>query len=512
MSCNAEVNRASTFAIVSEDTCGVLKVISSATSFIPLRSGFTFDSSFEELANEELNNSIGMTKSFKGKETHSGSHAAYLKNNEDDGFPEIDPILLNAFGTKVSRASTYSVMASTLTSIAVNDDANSVMEVGECILVSDTTNGYFARNIVSISSDGSIVRFFPSLDTAPGLGSVINKNYMYKPDTTELNTFSSWLHRADGGTTEAMAGCAVTDLTLELPASQQANLNVSYQGSEYYFNPINITSDNSKLQFMAASDTHTVDIPPKVYRTPQDLGDSIKISMDRASADTHTVIYKSFGTNKGKFNISSDGTQLTLLWSTGSFANNSIGTQVGFDTSANDSGSTNYNSDNVQIYNPRVLSSQATLSPSYDDADNIVLKDATCYLGTLTDNFLRKASTVSVSIGTPLSDIDDMTSESGLYARIKNSRETTVTATFLFEKHESNLFYNYLNNDTVSFATTIGPKDIDGNFVPTKCVNIYAPTAIISEHKISGDEILAIEVTVKGHVTSDNQDVYLNYC
>lgn len=514
MSCETgQVNRASVFAVVTEDTCGTLKVISAATSFIPLRQGYALTASVDEIPSDELTNSIGMTKSYRGKETHTGNHIAYLKNSEVDGFPEVDPILLNAFGTKVSRGSTYLVMGGDGTTVKINNNANNVMQVGEALLVLDVTNGYFIRNIASISSDGSVVRLFPGLSEPATVGSVIEQNYMYKPAETGHPTFSSWLFRANGGSTEALSGCQVTDVSMTLNSNTQAEISFNYSARKYYFNPIEIQSANSKVDFACGSSTNirSADIEPKIYRTPKELADEIKTKLDNASIDTHNVFFNSFGANAGLFTVASNGTHFSLLWQ-GTNSASSIGTKIGFDTSSNDSGSTSYLSNTVQSYVARDIRTNTELTPSYDGADNLVLKNCDCWVGSVNEVYLRKASAVSISMGTPTTDIDDMTSETGLLSRLKTSREIGVSVTLLFEKHEAGLFAKFIENETMSFAISFGAKNSVGNWVAAKCVNIYVPNAVITQHPISGDEILAIELTIKGFVDGTTKDIYLNYC
>lgn len=513
MACEAQPNRASVFAVVSEDTCGVLKIISAASSFVPLRQGYSFSASVEEIASNELFNSLGQTKTYKGKEAHTGSHSAYLKNSETSSFPEINPILLNAFGTNVSRSSTYTVMDSTLTTIKINNNANNVMQIGEAILSADLTSGYWIRNIASISSDGSVVRLYPGFNTAPSLRATIAANNMYKQLESDHPTFSAWLFRGDGGSTEALSGCSITETSLSLSSNQQAEISFNYSGKKYYFNPIQITSSNSKIEFAAGSSTriHFADITPKVYRTPQELADEIKTKMDNVSDDTFTISFNSFGDNQGKFNIESNGTTLVLRWQ-GTYSASSIGTKIGFNTNANDSGATSYLADNALSYGPRILSSDSALSPSYDNADNIILKNADCWIGTNTEVYLRKASTLSITMSTPTNDIDDMTSETGIYERVKSSREVAISATILFEKHEIGLFDKFIENKSLSFSSSFGDKDSNGNWVATKCVNVYAPNCKITQHSVSGDEILAIELNIKAFVSTTEKDLYLNFC
>lgn len=513
MSCEAQPNRASAFAIVSEDTCAELKIISANSSFIPLRSGYSLNASVEEIQSNEFINSLGMTKSYLGKESHTGTHTAYLKVGESSLLTEISPLLVNAIGTSIYRSSTYLVMNSTATSIHVNVNANSAFNLGEAVLVSDLTSGYYIRNIESISSDGSVLRLFPGFTSAPSVGATINANRLFRPIEADHLSFSAWLFRGNGGSIEALSGCNISEFGMTLDSGQLAECNFSYTGRKYYFNPIQITSANSKLEFASGSATriHYADITPKVYRTPLELATELKAKMDAKSDDNFTINFYSWGDYKGKFNIASDGTYLDLRWQ-GTFKASSIGTQIGFDTSATDSGSTNYYSDNVQVYTPKVISNQSALSPSYDNVDMITVKNATCWIGSNTDAYLRKASKLSISVATPTVDIDDMTSETGIYERLKSSRSVTINATILFEKHEVDLFNKFIENTSLSFGAAIGDKDSYGNWTAGQCINFYSPIVKIISNNRTGDDVVAVELSMKAFVSTSYKDFYLNYC
>lgn len=501
MSCEGLVNRSSVMAIVAEDTAGVLKVVSSATQFIPLKSGYSLSPNFEELTSDELLDSIGQAKGYLGKENPSGTHPFYLKNSETDGFPEYDPMLLSAFGTKVSRTTTDTIVSSTATTVVVADA--SIYEVGEALAMSDTTNGYLIRNIASIDSSNNILVLNFQCATAPAAGSVIQKNYMYKPNSDCAQKFSTWLYRANSGATEAVAGCQVVAFTMNLPANQQAEAEFQYEGTKFYLNPINITTSNYSIDWMEASSTRTVNIDTGIYREPTALADHIATKMNAISTDTISVSFNSHGGSEGKYTFSSDGTQLSILWLTGGAAASSLATTLGFDNS-DDTGATSYTSDSESDYS-------ASYTPSYDGADNIILKNCDLFIGSQSDNYQRKASNVTINYNTPVTDVDDITSETGVLEKKRSSREVTMTTTILLEKHEIGLFNKYINNTTMKVMVNCGPKDSDGNWTWTKGINLYFANATISSHSITGDDVLMIDLTIRGHVTSSLKDFYLNY-
>src|SRR3990167_9442541 len=175
----SQVNRASVFAIVAEDTAAQLKVISAASSYIPLKSGFSMKAGFEAINNEEITDDIGRTKSVVGKENPSGSHSAYLKNSQAAALPHWSLLLLSALGTKVERTTEYvPTIASTATVVVVASDTN--FQVGEALFLNDLQNGYQIRNISSIvtAQEQLVVNF--ALPQSTGTAT-IRKNWMIKP-------------------------------------------------------------------------------------------------------------------------------------------------------------------------------------------------------------------------------------------------------------------------------------------------------------------------------------------
>jgi hypothetical protein len=59
----------------------------------------------------------------------------------------------------------------------------------------------------------------------------------------------------------------------------------------------------------------------------------------------------------------------------------------------------------------------------------------------------------------------------------------------------------------------VGPKT-GGNWIPSKCVNIYLKNAAISSFSRTGDEFILANVTVTGFVSLDataGKDLYLNF-
>jgi hypothetical protein len=498
----AELARASVFGVIQEDTVGTLKVLSGATKFIPLKTGaFSMEAAVEELANEELLNDIGPGKSVIGKETPSGSHGCYFKNSEVNGFPEYSLLMASAIGTEVSRA--------TPETCAANADVNKVVvssggdyEIGEALLIEDG-NGYSIRNVASISTNDLNLNFDVS---SAASGVTIGENYMIKPAATGHPSYSSWMYYANGAAIQAVAGCRTTGFNINLDAGTQAEIDFTYEGVKAYYNPVQITSANKYIDFTDDGGTVAATLSEKIYVSTEDLADEVATKMNAVSTDTITCVYSS---TTGKFTIAnSSGAVLSLLFKTGAHGSDNsddhAGTVLGFSDAADNTGSLTYTSGTAQSY-------AAPYTPSYDGADNVVVKNAELLLGDSTNTICRKASALSISVSTPASDVESICAESAVSEKLILSREVTTNASILLEKYEVSLFDKFINNTSLKAMINLGPKDGSGNWVPTKCMNIYFNNATITQHNVSGDDILRLDLVLKGYVSSTSSDVYFNF-
>jgi hypothetical protein len=504
----AELQRASVFGIKEETTAGTLIELDSAGLFIPLRVGFSITPEIEELTSDEVVNDIGASKSLTGKENPSGVHGAYLKHSEVEGTaPETEVLYKSCFGSQTDNATEYDTVAASTTSVVKVDAAEGAnFAVGQALLVKDGTNGYSIRNVASISTDDLTVNF--NLANAPASGVNLGKANFFSPAASGHPSFSAWMYTANAGAVQAIAGCRTSGITMTMAAGQQAEVEFSYTGSAYYFNPIIITSANKYLDITDDTGTVVATLTEQVYASPHDLADEIATKCTAASAgsgsDTITCTYSN---STGKFTIVSDASPFSILWKTGTHgadnADDHVGTTIGFSDSADDSGAQTYTSD-------AAISFAAGYTASYDDADNIVVKDCELMIGSATENTCRKAATVGFEIATPTVDVESICASTGVSEKLINSREVTMTATLVLERYEAGLFDKYINNETTQVMMNIGPKS-GGNWVAGKCVNIFMGNASITTHSIVGDDFAQIELTAKGFVSSTKKDVYLSF-
>ena len=101
--------------------------------------------------------------------------------------------------------------------------------------------------------------------------------------------------------------------------------------------------------------------------TSTTLATEIQTQMDAASTDTITCTYS---TTTGKWTIASDGGTFELLWDTGASSATSIGAAIGFDTSADDTGSTSYTGADIAIHTEESVTIDIKTT---DDVDSFVM-------------------------------------------------------------------------------------------------------------------------------------------
>jgi len=495
------LSRNSVFALVPEVTEGTPVAPSSGAQFVPLRSGFTMEYSVETLENEELLADIGAAKPNKGKESVNGEHAAYLKASGTPGAaPELDVLYQSILGGKSVASTEYNTVASSTTAIVkVHTGEGSTFEQGEALLVKNGA-GYEIRNISSIASNDLSVNFL--LNNAPGTGVDLGRAVLYKPGST-FPSFSAWLYNGNGHAVEMASGDQMTELSLEFNVNEYASASFSYQGIKYHFNPIQITASTDTIDWEDDAGVAQAVVAAKVYRTPQELASALQDAMNAATSETVTVSYSNV---TGLFTLSATGALFELLWNTGAGTAQTIGTKLGFSVTSDDTGALTYSSNNAQSY-------AAPYTPSYDNVDPIVVKDAELLIGTQSQNVCVCARTVTVTIAKEVTDADCICEETGTKEKVATARQVTLEAEFFLNKHDAQMVDQLINNATISAMLNVGPKN-GGNWIAGKCVNVFLKNAAITSFSRTGDEFILGSVTITGFVSSDSslgKDLYLNF-
>ena len=503
----SELQRASVFAIVEETTVGELKAPTSGSDAIPLRSGFSQTSSLEELASDELVNDIGATKSLTGLETAEGTHPAYLKHSEVEG-QEPETILLyeSAFGDKVVFSTEYDVTAGSTAGTA-SAAATLVMPVGEgaqfrvgqAVLIKDDTNGYSIRNIVSISGDILTLNF--NLSAAPASGVDLGKAILLRPAASGHPSFSAWAYGANGGYIQAIAGCKTSQISYTLTAGQQAEVEFNYVGVETFKNPVNVTATKKYIDFTDDGGAKTAILTEDIYKSPIAFIEHVVSVMQAVSVDVVTGSYSSV---TGKYTLSTDGTTFKLNWNTGTNTANSAATLLGDTTAADRTGATSYVSTSA-------LDLTFPFTPVYDDAQNLVVKDAEIMIGSFSDNICRAASEVRINLGIEQEDVTSICAVTGKLETLPTAREVTIEADLILQRYETHLFDKFINNKDVAVMVNAGQNTSAGQWIAGTCFNFYLPQATLTQHENGGETVVILTITAKGYISGNRKDCYQNF-
>lgn len=495
------LNRASIFAIKEETTAGEYIAPSAGSDFVPLRPGNELNFEPELLESDELLNDIGATKALIGKESVSGAHVAYLKHSGVEGQePELGVMYESIMGSKSIASTEYdTVSSSTTTLLKVNTGEGATFEAGEAVLVKDSANGFQIRNIKSISGDDLTLNF--ALAGAPASGVNLGKAILYKPEAQGHPTFSTTKYLGNGYAIESSAGNTVTELSITADANGFGEASFSFEGTKYFYNAITITASTKYIDWTDDAGTFAASVAERVFATPIDLATALEEAMNAQTSETITVTYNN---STGKFVIASaTSAVLSLLWNSGTNTANTIGTKIGFTVAADDTVATTYTSDNAQSY-------AAALTPSYDNADAIIIKGAELFVGNQTDNVCICAQSVTLTISKEVEDVDCICEESGVLEKIPTSRTAEMQVTSVLKQYDAALLEALLKGNGVSAMFNAGPKT-GGNWVAGKCFNAYLRNATVSAFTTAGDSFLQVEFTLRGYVTTSSKDIYLNF-
>ena len=494
--------RNSALAVKVESTEGTPVEPAASGDYLALQDDFAMSPAFDTLDNAELKASIGKAKSILGLEQPSASFSHYVRHSGVEGdAPNYGTMLKGIFGSEDVESTEYNTVAgSTSTVVNVDTGEGATFIRGQALLIKDATNGYRIRNVESISGDALTLGF--GVPTAPGTGVNLGKAVTYAPVSTGHPTYSVWHYLGNSGAIQMMSGARVVGADISIEAGGLINASYSMEGVEYYFNPITLSATSNKLDFDEGGSELNATLTAKTYKDPHDLASAIQTAMNDLAVAGITVTYSN---TTGKFTIVSDGATLNLLWSTGANTANTIAGKIGFSAAADDTGALTYTSDNAQV-----LSSPQ--SPSFDTASPLVAKNNEVMLGTATDYACFEASSVSVAIGAPKTDILSVCATSGKSGSVVQERTVEIQVSSLLSQYDADKFRAFRENDNVKFQYSFGNKS-GGNWVAGQCGSIFCPTATVTAFELADqDGLVAMNLTLTGYVNDSGEgEVYMSF-
>jgi len=494
-------NRSSAFAVVPEVSEGVPVVPTSAGQYLPIQDDIELVPEFEVLENAELKNSLGKAKSILGAESPTGSASLYLKHSGVEGTsPEAQELYQAIFGAEstvaVENLTTVASTVSALEMASVTD-----LERGSAVLVKHATLPHEIRPIESIASTTITPAFDMTNAAITGLGT--GKAVLFKPANVGHQTVSLWHYVANGGAIQMVSGARPTEMSVSFEAGQLINTNWSFEGLQYYFNPIEITSTDIYLDFTDDQGTVAAIITADMYKDPIELADAIATAMNALTSETMTCVYSS---DTGKYTIATTtSTLFSLLWNTGTNTANTVGDKLGFTVASDDTGAITYTSDSA-------ISFDSPQTPSFDDADPLAAKDNEVMIGSASDNVCFHASTVEFTLGVPKTDISDVCAVSGKSGSLPTERTVSITVSTLLEKFEADKFKRFRNNDETKFLYNFGTKTA-GNWNPGKCGSLYGANMTITSFSLTpADGLIQLDMELTSFVNSAGDgEVYLSF-
>lgn len=491
-------SRNSVLAIVVETTEGTLKSPSSADEFVSMQDDADLAYGIDTLENAELTGSIGPAKSIRGLENPAFSFSHYLRGSGATATaPDYGDLLQAAFGTEsIAAAEFNTVGGSTTTAIEVDTGEGASFQEMEPILIQHSAFDHEIAVIKSISGDTLTPLF--ALQNAPATGTDLGRAVLYTPADTGHQTLSVFKYDGNGGAIEASSGNRVVNTTIDFAAGELINANYSLEGIKGFFDPIDVTATDTFLDFTSDNGTFAAEITAKQYTDPDDLATALTDAMNLADPlETFAVTYSD---TTGQYTVAtSTSALLSLLWNSGGNTANTVGDVIGFDTSADDTGSLSYLGDNA-------IDLSAQFTPSIDSADPIVAKNHAFYIGTQDQNICFEASTVGFTMATPKRDILSVCAETGKKGSVINTRVVELTTTALLDQYDVDKFHKFHSNTDIQFQYNFGEKSAN-NWVKTKCGSLASPSAVISDFDIADDDgLFTLSLTIQVFVNAAADD------
>lgn len=495
-------NRGSVLALVEEVTEGVPLAPSAGTDAVALQDGFSLDPAFNSLANAEIKPSIGQAKPITGLETPISNLNHYVRHSGVEGVaPKFAILLKSLFGSQTTNSTER---------LTGNSSTSSVIKVASGITdfkrgfaaLFKLSAGFVIRPIDSVDVPGTAFTLGFNLAGAPASGVKLGKCINFSPVNAGHPTFTQWLYRANGGAIEMIAGARTADMQVDVQAGALINSIFKMSGIKYHFDPITIASTDTKLDFLDNSTTLAASVAAGTYRDPIELAQAIQDAMNSlGSANTFSCTYDSA---LGKFTITSSGTTLSLLWSSGTNTGNTIGDKLGFDVSADDTGALTYTSDNAQSW-------AFPFTPSYDSADPNVAKANEVLLGDATDTATFTASSFTIKASNQLENVEDVSAPSGIQGKYASKRAVSIDIKGVLKQNDVSKFKKFRANENAKFCFNYGVK-AGGNWVPGLCGSYYLPTSVLSKFLISDkNALVTLELTATAYVDSNgNGEFYHN--
>lgn len=501
-------------ALVEESTEGTPVEPSAATDFTAVQPGLAFTYNFEELTNEERLNSLAPAATSKGTETPNLSDAHYWRGSGTEGqAPDWNLIPKSAFGTEDVQSTERTTTSGSTTTVVELAAGGSDYTNVRPLLLKDGTNGRSVRWVESVSTNSLTLNF--ALANAPASGVDCGKFVAWAPLNTGLSpVLSAWLFQGDtaAGVLQLGSGMRVTNLNVAIEAGQFINMSWTADGIAGYANPMTVTSSNKFLDFTSDNGTFEISIEEKTYKDPYDVAEALESAMNDAdTAETFTVTYSgSANSATGKFTIAtSTSAVLSLLWSTGTHGSGGtdthIGTLLGFDDTADDTGATTYTGDNALDFS----TDRFTLTPSYDSQGPLVAKSNSAFIGTQTDNYCIDLSTCTINMDLERSPNPSICAESGISGSVIIGRNTTVEFSGEVKNYEVERFHQFHKNDTVRFQY-IGGEKSGGNWTEGTVMTAYGRTMKVSSFElVSEDDKLYVNGTLTAFATGSAGEFFM---
>lgn len=215
--------RKSTLAVMLESTYGTMPTMT-LSQVIASWGSPNFNSTFDQIEDQTIRNSLSKYGTIRGAETVSGDIGFPFRGSGTAGTaPDPDVLYECAIGVKnTSTASTtHATNPCTTTSLVLVTGGGANFAVGDAVLVGGEVTWVTAKATDTLTVS-------PALATAPGFGAAVGAGVHYKLAST-VKSFAAQFWRGDI-TREDYTGLVAESLTLDFATGQVPVPKVGFQG------------------------------------------------------------------------------------------------------------------------------------------------------------------------------------------------------------------------------------------------------------------------------------------
>ena len=505
--------RTSLVAFVKKEFEGDLVEPSSGNQFLEFQSDFGMAPNFETLENPAIRNDIMPGRSKNSGEAPSITFSHLFVGSGTAGTaPGYGSLIESSFGKRRDLSTEITIAAgSTPSTLKVAAADGAKLKKGDSLRIYNDTSSEI-RPVKAINLANTDISLGFDLTFTPVAGDKIGLFNTYYPENDGMPLIDAWHYMGEGDDGfQVTKDCRTVSMAVAADAKTLINCTFGLNGTSFALNDtdyykITVATGKNQLKLtpykgVTAGTQQTVSITAKTY-TAKQLAAALQTAIRALTLTNYdfTKVKVLYVVKSGKFVFKYDtgGDNVTgfKFDPQDALGNDAFFKQLGFTEVL--SGTGNASADQSPQDKAKGTYSIG-VDPIYINTEPVISRNQRMFVGVESgDNATLQTPTVSISIATPSTIYNSVSTESGNYASKINARNAEITVDSFIEPNDQRFFETFKKGDEISFFFAGGNKDTNKLWNPGECFGIYGSQATISAFNIgNNNEIYTINMTLK---------------